>query len=447
MRIGHRNNRSLQTPNNQGMARRVDNRLDVTVDAQAARFKTALAVDGSVAFIFNKMRGVIPCTCRGSQNLKGFPRHEIGATGHEVKTGDIATHSARDRSAFVHTSSGSVEIIDTALERNDLDNFFKLKNTSIVDKIEENVDGFVDDPSQDILDALNEDTGATTMYSGDGDPMKDIIAATNLGNSSNKAFSPNHVACPICFGSGYVDSWMLYNGNRICLDASDKYDVSIVGDVDVDTDAQPFIFSVFERGSVVWQNIPLPTMWRLLLRLVLYKGREVVSLSDYKLYFTHASNPSVKNELTFHSLSQLNNGQLLRQSNKVDIYLENATSETLVFTHLEAMFSLGYPVRIQVPEVEVPNEDEYVDWNLNVTFELPSDIEIKENSYLVESKYRRVWKVGQVNRKLSARGKSFGYSVGARPLHSFENRYAQMNVFGRPSNPFANNELQTYDPD
>ena len=46
--IGRRGIRSLQTSANQGLARRADNRLDGIVDAQAAKFKNALAVDGGL---------------------------------------------------------------------------------------------------------------------------------------------------------------------------------------------------------------------------------------------------------------------------------------------------------------------------------------------------------------------------------------------------------------
>lgn len=445
--FGRKNIRSLQTGNNQGMARRADKRLDATVDAYAAKFKTALAVDGNPAFIFNKMKGITPCTCRGMQNLAGYGRHESGSTGHETKTGAISVHSPNHRSApMIDTSAGKVMLIDDLLETNQLDSFFTQKNNyPVVSKISGKDDeGYTDDPAYDILDALSASSGMESVtYSGNGDPMQDILNATNLGNSTNFPYTANMVSCPICFGAGYVDTWQLYNGQRLCLDASNRFNFDIYNDVEID-EQQPALFSVRERSFIVWRNVGLPLSWRLVLRLALFKGTDQLPQDSYQLYFTTPFS-SVKQPLDYNVLKQLNNGNILRQSNKLDIYLESRSEEPLTFTHLEFLFSLGEPTRMQIPEMNVPYEGEYVDYNLNATFETSSDIEAKENSYIVEAKYKRVWKVTSINRKLSANGKSFGYSIEVRAIQSYEKQWGNMNVFGKPINPFFNNELPDED--
>jgi hypothetical protein len=152
--------------------------------------------------------------------------------------------------------------------------------------------------------------------------------------------------------------------------------------------------------------------------------------------------------LDYQALSLLNKGTLLALQNELTIVLETTSSDPtvpLVFSHIEIVFSLGDVVRMQIPDMEVPNEDEYVDWNLSTNFELPSDVEIRENSYLVEGKYTRTWKVTQINRKLTARGKSFGYAVGVRALHSFERQFFMFNILGKPRDPFSNKSIRRMD--
>lgn len=449
IRIGRAGVRNSLTANNSGMSKRADDRLDAVVDAHAAKFKTALAVDGSVAFIFNKHKGITACTCRGFQNLNGAARHEVRSAGHETPRGEVNLQSNGVRTADVPQSMiQGVRQVSGLIRRDNLDQYLELKNQSdpIKQKIEgkqSEDDGFTDDPSQDVLDALTDNQ--SMVYSGDGDPLKDILNADNDGNSSTHLFSSGMVACPICFGAGFVDTWRLYNGERILLDASNRYNIEIYNDVDIDETAQPAVYSIRERSWLEWTNVDFPLSWNHLLRLAVFNRGKLVSPDSYNLYFEHRAQPGVRNRLTYEALRALNNGPLLRNSNKLKIIIESnlGMNEALVFTHVEIMLHLGEATRIQVPEMDVPNEDEFVDWNLNATFELPSDIDIRENSYIVEGKYRRVWKVSTVNRKVTARGKSFGYSVGARAIHSFERQFVLMNVLGKPIDPFSTSILKT----
>lgn len=436
--IGRKNIRTLQTPNNQGMARRVDNRLDGIVNSQAARFKTALAVDGSVAFIYNKRRGVISCTCRGMRNLNGFITHELGISGHEVDADSVQFVKNSNMHTAISFEGEDIVKQVGGLNPSQLDDYFSLRNETIVDKIEGNDDYFTEDNAPDILEALFDDSVAP-VFSGDGDPMRDILATTNLANGTEQALSPSYIACPICYGSGYVDSWTLFNGVRIVLDASNTFQIEIDNDVSIDSDAQPAVYSIRERSAIQWNEVSLPSSWRHLMRIALFNKGEEVPKSDYIMYFIHPSAPGVKNVLNYQTLSLLNNGNLLSADNKVSILIESLKGPDypLIFTHGEMLFSLGKPVMMQVPEAEIPNDDEFADWNLNLTFEMEAGVELRENSYIVEGKYTRVWKVSSINRKESARGKSFGYSVSVRALHSFERQYALMNVLGKPRNPFV----------
>lgn len=450
--IGRYNNRSRMTPSNQGLAKRIDTKLDAVVDSYAAKFKTALAVDGVVSFIYNKHRGNVACTCRGFQNLNNYASHEIGITGRETQTGAIRL-LGDGNTRIAETTSPKVNSVTQVSSLSGglaLDNLFKQNSETIVQKIENDLgdDGFTEDSSEDVLDALFADQ-VSPVYSGDGDPMKQLLSATAMSNSTDLPYSSGMVACPICYGAGTVDSWRLYNGDRVVLDASAMYQLDIFNDVEIDTTSQPAVYSVFERSYLQWSNVPIPTSWRHLMRLSVFNRGQELDISTYNLYFIHPSQPTVRNPINYNILSQLNNSALLQQGIKLSFVLESnlGQDEPLVFTHIEMIFSTGDIVFCQVPELDLPNEDEFIDYNLNTTFEFPVDVEIRENSFIIDGKYRRVWKVTSSNRKLTAQGKSFGYSIGLRALHSFERQYALLNVLTKPRDPFLNNQLPRSDED
>lgn len=449
--IGRRNIRSRLTPGNQGMSKRVDDKLNSIVDAHASKFKTALAVDGAVSFIWNKHRGVIACTCRGLRNLDNIASHEIGLTGHETPVTDVTLDKGtRTASPVATLANGGVRQVG-GLNESSIDQLFKHQSETVVEKIAgDNDEEFTEDSEVDIFDAMFNEGDAGPMFAGDGDPMQNLIASDNFGNSSDHGFTSQMVACSICFGSGFVDTWRLYNGERIVLDASAAHGIDVFGAVDVDNTSQPIVYALYERSYIRWSQVDIPTSWRHLIRIHVYNKNELISPERYTLFWRHAAAPGVRNVLTYDTLNALNGSPLLMGDNKLIIELEpniDDPEESLIFTHAEILLSLGHPVRIQVPEMEIPNEDEYIDWNASPTFESPSDIEVKENSYVIEGKYRRIWKVTSINRKLSARGISFGYSLSTRSLHSFERQYFLMNVFRRPRNPFHNNQLRGMDDD
>src|SRR5690606_13921018 len=113
--------------------------------------------------------------------------------------------------------------------------------------------------------------------------------------------------------------------------------------------------------------------WRHLLRLAVFDKGKLLSTESYNLYFIHPNQPTTKNPLNFDTLASLKNSPLLQQNNSVTIVIESNLGKDyqLTFTHIEFLFSMGSPIRMQVPDMEVPNEDEYVDWNLNAGMELP----------------------------------------------------------------------------
>lgn len=409
---------------NSGLANRTDRRLQGIAEAKAAQFETSLAVDGVVAFLWNKVKGTTQCTCRGlssrpfNQPLKGVSTPKSPAVNGVVSSSGNGTSNVGTAGKFTY--------VGEHLTRQNLDGFLASKHydkpsykkqaldSKTTEDFHEQTGDYNDD--FDIVEALeNEEVEAATN-----------ILGPSLGLPSRTS------GCPICLGAGTVDTWQLYNGQRIVLDYSTRYDLDLGGST-IEPE-QPASFVVYDGMQIRWKNVNFPHMWRSLLRLAVFNRGKMVDPDEYALYLVMSTAPNTLIPLTFNSLVAMN--QTTFGVASVDVIITPLVDK-LKFTHVEALFSLGDAVIIQMPEVEVGDDSQFADWNLTITIEVSANVELRESSYIVDGKYKRVWKVVSINRKMTAAGKSFGYSVSARALHPTEKAYVMLNVLGKPLDPFS----------
>lgn len=422
-----------------GLAERADRRLQDITNRYQEKFETALAVDGVSAWIWNKVKGTIPCSCRGFslRDRYDISRSRQGgvAVGDVTIQNDDSYHNAKEpqsvdtKGQFVYTGE---EITKQKLTGRLTEN---IVNETPQNKIEQ--------PSNITLKYLNE-TGDYTDEEDIFDAMdNDSFPDENVSDSNNGATpyielpltrTSTSVMCPICLGMGTVDAWTLYGGQRIILDYSSSHPLDL-DNASIEK-TQPATFTVYDDSNLQWDNVRLPVLWNRLLKLNVYHRGEVVDSSKYTLYYIHPSAPNTRNVLTKNTLATLNNSLLLSNNNRLKISIVPKQSE-LKFTHIELLFQLNDSVYIQMPELEMADESEFADWNLNVTVEMSAKISARESSYFTESKYKRVWKITSINRKMTAAGKSFGYQVNAHALHPQEKAFTLLNVLGKPIDPFS----------
>lgn len=413
-------------PGNTGLAYRADRRLQGIADLKAAQFETSLAVDGVVAFIWNKVKGTTMCTCTGTSD-RDF-NQPLGSVHPDADLPGVKTSHTRPpigtRGQFTYIGEGDVTF-------NNMDGYLRgkhydkpsyekqtLPSDTVLDILDETGD-FKDE--FDILNALNDPS--------DGEPK----AATNL-NGPTLGFPSRSSGCPICYGIGTVDTWQLYNGERIVLDYSTRYDIDLGGSTVEPEQSAAFI--VYSGMEITWSHVNFPSLWRSLLRLAVYNRGRLIDPDEYDLFYVLASHPNTLNPLTFETLQALNGHTTFVEGSTVRVVLRPRV-ERLKFTHIEILFQLGDPVVIQMPELDVGDDSQFADWNLNVSFEVSASVSLRESSYIVDGKYKRVWKVTSINRRLTATGKSLGYLVNVRALHPTEKAYALLNVLGKPIDPFT----------
>lgn len=454
MRIGHRQVRSLQTPANQGMSRRADKRVDATANSAAAKLEHSLATDGSIAFIWNSKRGHEPCTCRSSDAFDNDSFSNEGSSGFsttEVSTsvddeGNVTSSASENNPSSSKFGDDDYTYVGERLTEDNLDSYLRDRMTeeTVPDKINQDhndVEDFFGETDGrpldgDIISAFELDgqPGVGANRDDDNNPLVDELSGGGTLEDVDDLLTPSTVSCPICLGRGNVDTLDFYNGQRIILHAGSP-NLS-VQDSEFLEDQPLRILQPAKGNQIIWSNVKIPSLWKHLVRIVLFDMGRVVPLSDAKVYYIHSSAPGTKIPLNFDSINALQKSGNLSVSNSIDIVVE-AAQDDIEFTHFEMLFSLGRVVKIQVPEIEVPRQEEFIDWNLNVQFEMSASITIRENSYIVEGKYNRLWKVSSLIRKTTAAGKAHVYQVNARAVHRYERAALILRVLGSHIDPFS----------
>ena len=456
MRIGGKPARTGRIPHNQGLARRADRVIDGLADVKASQFQTSLMVDGVVAAVWSRESGAVACSCRTTtESVTDLIDSGTIIDSDSIPVSTQVSNSAQDSADISRSTSsfsdndgsGSYTYVGNQHTRSGLDALFAdTYDMDIVSRIQpsdEDIEGIIEatgeDPSGlDLIEALDIDNdGSIDTGDADGDPLLQVLEAGGGITSDTQPFSPSMINCPICFDSGRMDAWRIYGGERIILDLSTRYTV-VSHNFDLPEDGPlPQQIEIWQDGHFTWTSVSFPRMWENLVRMVVFDRGRVVSAVEYVLEYSTPANPNVFTELTYAALSNMNNGSVLKTSNKLNIRISPRWDDSLFFTHIEILILTTDLPRIQVPEITVPNDSEFADWNLSATFEVSANARIKATSIISEAKYNRVWKVTSLNRKLTASGKSSGYQVDCRAIHSFERQYLLANIFGRPIDPYA----------
>lgn len=410
MKLGRRGGRrTLQTPSNQGIARRAEARLAGIADSYVAKMETSLAVDGVPIVVWNKHRGKHKCLCRTD---KGFHAERVDV--HKDNTGQATTIVRSTKSAGRGKKRKYREVREGFQEPDThTDDKF---TSSARDKIEESDYAEVQASGYDYADSANVPSIDEAL-----DPLLEADVALNQAESM---ISAKMIACPICLGSGFVDSWQPEHGTRLLLEMSGWHAVDLFGVDQLDTSVPTF--ELPNSDSYVEWELYVPVTWLWLARVTLFDGDKVIPTSRYRATLIFSDDTSTV--LTEEILKGLR-GNAKLAAGKATIRLETVGSQTLRFTHYEILYFNRKPTRAQLPEVEVPYEEEYIDWNLNISIEVSPKSGLKEGSYICDRKYKKVWKVDSFSRKQLADGQVFGVTANCRALHSFERLFTLFNIY------------------
>lgn len=407
MTIGRKPSKRVAIPDNRGMNQRANAHLENIAIAKAEHYENSLPVDAPLFYFWYKSTGSIPCTCSAADHTTN-PEFEPGTRGN--------TNLSNFGSEITNTiDEGSLP------KENSMDDFFGLKKEESVRKSKVPLDKQLiedaDDDSYTDVEDLDDDVST----------LRDVDDPLNI-------FTDKAINCPVCMGAGYIDAWNLHGGLRAVF--TSYYPHFKADRVDIDTTKNPDMMTASNGGKVYW-TMTLPFIWLKILKIGVFRGTDEVKPNVYKWQWVDADNGSNIGEVTSASLETLNNTG--KQIRLILTFLEDEVE----FTHAEIVFAFREPYRAQMPEVTQGYEQEFLDWQVSMTVELPPSIQIKEGNYLTESKYAKVWKVNTLTHRVTNGGTVFGITAELRALHSFEQKFMQLALF-RTSKKASGRFVQPY---
>lgn len=405
MSIGRKPYTRVGIPNNRYMPGRANVHLENYAISKAEHYETSLRVDSPRFYFWNKHQGSIPCSCTAANKSYNL----------DIEPGEPAKVSFTKETPLKVTSNDKYSIYE---EADPQDRYYKQVADPDARGRKKTMEEYLFNEGNigDQIEDINEVDEVTESITDFADPF-------NL-------FSDRTIMCPICMGSGFLDGYNLYGGNRVVLETSNIYKFYSENADIVETD-NPTKVIVNPKGKLFW-SLPLPKLWLHIAKIEIYNGQDAIPSDEYSFkWFSSTSEGPV----TAKSLETLNNsGEVVR------LVLEFPVKTS--FTHAVIVFSYRDPHKAQIPEVAQGWEQEFLDWNVNVTMELPPTIDIKEGSYITESKYGKVWKVSALTPRFTEGGTVFGLSADVRALQPMEKKFYHFKLFDIPltnykySNPY-----------
>jgi hypothetical protein len=395
---------SVLQPNNKGLAKYAEARLDNTIARAVARHAEALKVDGVALQIWVKRPGSLICTCR--QLKKNYtvdntnsddpainitnnrqPRQELTGTPITGETGDVAFKVYHMRGK---TSQNSGETIIPP-------EFAGLINQQN-DEETEQVDSFAP------LDLLQTDLTDTEL--------------AQVLSEGGAVYGGDKTTCGICFSTGRTNSYQLFTGRRLVLDASNEWPYNLTA-ATARFDKFPTEFSVNgDATSAVTWTVDLPAFtngW-----LAIAVRNNLKPANDCQLQWYVNNNWQA---LTMASL--LTNEGTDRRNSKIRVVAPDIGNSSREFTHVELIYATADPILAQMPQITINTNFDFAQPTITCEFEILAALdELPRESVFIDSKFNYVWKVLDSTPKMTSKGQIFGFTINARNVHNSEMLFA-----------------------
>lgn len=392
--FGRKPTTKVAIPNNRLMYKRANRQLEGYATVKAEHFENSLGVDAPLFYFWHNSSGSIPCSCTATRHSANNDI-EIGEKNKKQNARKV-----KDEFNIQIPEYGEKTLRDT-YGQPVKSRLPTAKEKFSVNDYDDPFSGH-DDASNDIEDIMPDNQGITDFK----DPLN--------------IFSDKIIYCPVCYGAGYIDSWNIHGGKRYAFDTSNAFNFHSSG-IDISSKIVPTRLTSLKQHAACYWSFTLPLVWNDILRISVNNGNKIVAPHLY--YWSFQDENNIVKELTAVNLDTYNNsGKNIRLSlvfNEKDVE----------FTHAEIIFAFQDARLAQIPELQQGYEQEFLDWSVNLTVELPPDLAISEGDYLTESKYQKIWKVSALTKRVTAGGTVFGLTAELRALHSFESNLSSMAIF------------------
>ena len=416
--IGSSRNRPYLRHESYGMGGRANTRLEHHVAQANERAETAIRVDGVQAIIWNRiLLGSIPCLCRhsGKKASKGS-----GLGG--LNPGEANEYSPV---GLVDDGAGNSGRRSIKGLNPEVDNSYPA-NKDVPGEDDESWIFNGDNPAVTENKLRQDGEGNTVMdpraINGDDDLPKD---GSDLFSDIPTFLTSEAVACPVCLGSGYVDSWQMVGGRRKVMSFLDSDDFDTNGSFD--SSAAPPQLRL-DQGQYLNWKMKVPRLFDRMVRssLCITENPHFLSLRGV--------HPSVKIGGTFLPATPQNMARLENNASAHDGRLEFkfVAPQRMTLTHFEMTMLSGDPFYMQMPNVSMPYEREFLEFNTNIAVEMSGRARVNPGDVICDSKYQSAWRVTNVVPRTTAGGKALVNQIDLRLVHSSE-IYGKLNPWYTPA--------------
>jgi hypothetical protein len=401
--------RGFATPDNQGMVRKANARLESQVASDNARLENALAVDGVKMLVWRRRpEGGPVCSCHADvakEDRRTAAEAADGPLLGETDGYEIVGHK--------HPQSTKAPPITSANFDNPLDDIEFAPTTRAVEGVDPLTGHAVDE----------------LMFDDESGDEDDVGSAPRNPLGSNTAAG---VACPVCAGATYRDGWQPSNGHRAVMSflSVDSFDTEAI----IDDSTKPFS-AIIEAGQTLQWDVKLPRMFSDVVRCQLWSGKVPLAGDEYR--------PEVFDGIKWIPATRKN---LLRINNDKKFTFRLIFPKRTIVTHFDCIVILSDLPVGQFPPLNAPYDHEFLEYLTNITIEVGASLHIRPGDLLSDHKFFKMWRVTNATRKFTAGGRTRSTSLDLRvvtatealfALHPFD-KYEERGV-----KPFAS-KLETF---
>ena len=400
---GVRQQSSVMSPANRGMAHIAQRRLVQYVGIANAKHLEAIKVDGTEAEIWIKQSAGRVCSCQHPQISTSnsiYPAYESQGVPVEIQ-------QVQEQNPFT----------------------FKIKSPDTIYSGEysnQNVE-----PPTEVSVAGKDDSWLKEFnvsgYSGTSDYNNNTeYTPSNLMNEgiTSLLFGGDKSPCAVCFGTGWTDGYRLVNGQRVVLDTTAPHNIS---GATINTDDSPYTFRLagVQDAYIEWLNVDVPRYFKDV-HFAIYNNTIPVQAV---VLIRPSSKDGEYIPLSFDNLKNIERA-------KIDVKVIGTYNNPLTFTHLNFVYTVADFPKIDTPPIGKSENYEFFEALMTTHFEIPGTIPYVDRETVIGiAKEGYLWKVSSVNQIMTHERQIFKCDVDARLIQRSETLYLLNSMF-RPKNVY-----------
>lgn len=404
-------------PTNTGISHVAQQRIDNLVSAANRRHAEALKTDGTLGYLFIKQRMGRTCTCQLRETTSSpFTLNQALTptnTGLDDSVGPGTTDEPGLASAFrVRDYSG--------IFANSLTNAAPPQGSSLQEIHQRRMANRSDFETAEMI-PVEEDADVNDILAMADDLQDPDDAARQKQPSLARLYGGEKSPCGICFGSGFVNGYQLHAGQRIVLDASESYPMTLV-DCEISRSTAPYSFVIERSGTkfVQW-TVTLPTYFHSVLAISV---RNNVDPAVGFLLEAHTGNGNWQT-LTPQFLNSCNGTPTTLTVRVMPVTSDAPGTSQFTFTHVDIMVQIASPLVVNMPTFASTLDYEQFDVLQTLSgVEFPASIPMLDReAVLVERKYNQAWGVSEVEQRRTGKNQTFNNVVSLRLIQQYETKF------------------------